>query len=141
MKKFKKALSTMLVALLIFANLSVPSSAETYVEQPINEKFQGEDGSIQPLYDVIFSIELYATEEKVAAMLETDRDCSLQITITLYQEKGNGWSFLAKKSFSDYSTALLARLYWDFEPGVTYKAVANFNADGETDSMEDIFSF
>ena len=141
MKKFKKALSTMLVALLIFANLSVPSSAETYVEKPINEKFQGEDGSIQPLYDVIFSIELYATEEKVAAMLETDRDCSLQITITLYQEKGNGWSFLAKKSFSDYSTALLARLYWDCEPGVTYKAVANFNADGETDSMEEIFSF
>lgn len=96
MKKFKKALSTMLVALLIFANLSVPSSAETYVEQPINEKFQGEDGSIQPLYDVIFSIELYATEEKVAAMLETDRDCILTNNDYVISGKGK-WLVLSSK--------------------------------------------
>lgn len=141
MHKLKRIISMVLVMLFAFSTLPVSSNAASYVEQPINEGLQVEENSIQPLYDTIFSIELYATEEKVAAILETVEEHSLQVTITLYQEKGSGWSFLAKKSFSDYSTILLARLYWDFEPGVTYKAVANFNADGETDSMEEIFSF
>lgn len=141
MQNLKRALSTMLVVLLFFSNFSIISSAETYVEQTIDEEFRNEDESVQPLYDIIYSIELYATEEKVAAMLETEQACSLQITITLYQEKGSGWSFLAKKTFSDHSTALLGELYWDFQPGVTYRAVANFKADGERDTMEDTYEF
>ena len=131
----------MLVVLLFCSDFSIISSAETYVEQTIDEEFQNEDESVQPLYDIIYSVELYATEEKVAAMLETEQACSLQITITLYQEKGSGWSFLAKKTFSDHSTALLGELYWDFQPGVTYRAVANFKADGERDTMEDTYEF
>lgn len=141
MYKLKKIVSMVLVMLFAFSILPVSSDAASYVEQPINEEVQAGDNSIQPLYDIIFSIELYATEEKVAAIIETVEDHSLQVTITLYQEKGSGWSFLAKKSFSDYGTIVLGELYYNFKPGVTYKAVANFNADGETDSMEEIFSF
>lgn len=141
MLKLKKIVSIVLVLLFVFSAFPILSNAESYVERPINEEVEVEDNSIQPLYDIIFSIELHVTEEKVAAVLETVEDHSLQVTITLYQEKGSGWSFLAKKSFSDYGTIVLGELYYNFKPGVTYKAVANFNADGETDSMEEIFSF
>lgn len=48
---------------------------------------------------------------------------------------------LAKKTFSGYSSALLGELYYDFEPGVTYRGVANFYAGGETDTMDETFSF
>lgn len=141
MYKVKKIISTLLVTLLVFLSFSVSASAETYVEQSINENFQNEAGLPQPLYDIIFSVKMYATEEKVAAMVEADNDCSLRITLTLYEENGSGWSFLAKKTFSDYSSALLGTIYWDFEPGVTYRAVANFYAGGETDTMEDTYKF
>lgn len=121
--------------------MSILSAAEGYVNYPEEILYESDENSIQPLYDIIHSVEMYYTEEKVAAILEADNDYSLRITITLYQEKGSGWSFLAKKTFSDHSSALLGELYYDFQPGVTYRAVVNFNAGGETDSMEDIFSF
>ena len=130
-----------LTFLLILPNLSILSAAEGYVNYPEEILYESDENSIQPLYDIIHSVEMYYTEEKVAAILEADNDYSLRITITLYQEKGSGWSFLAKKTFSDHSSALLGELYYDFQPGVTYRAVVNFNAGGETDSMEDIFSF
>ena len=141
MHKTKKIISTLLVALLIFLSFPVSASAESYVEQPINEEFQNETGLPQPLYDIIFSVKMYATEEKLAGMVEADNDCSLRITLTLYEENGSGWSFLAKKTFSGYSSALLGELYYDFEPGVTYRGVANFYAGGETDTMDETFSF
>ena len=50
-------------------------------------------------------------------------------------------SFLGKKTFSGYSSVLLGELYYDFEPGVTYRGVANFYAGGETDTMDETFSF
>lgn len=130
-----------LMFLLIIPNFSIVSVADGYNDSLEEIVSEDSKNSIQPLYDIIHSVEIYATEEKVAAMLEADDYCSLRVTITLYQEKGSGWSFLAKKTFSDYSTALLGIIYWDFEPGVTYKAVANFNAGGESDTMEEIFSF
>ncbi len=141
MHKIKKIISTLLVALLVFLSFSVSASAESYVGHPINGEFQNETGLPQPLYDIIFSVKMYATEEKLAAMVEADDYCSLRVTITLYQENGSGWSFLAKKTFSDYSTALLGSIYYDFEPGVTYRGVANFYAGGETDTMDETFSF
>lgn len=130
-----------LTFLLVLPNFSILSAAEGYVNYPEEILYKSDENSIQPLYDIIHSVEMYYTEEKVAAMLEADNDYSLRITITLYQKKGSGWSFLAKKTFSDHSSALLGELYYDFQPGVTYRAVVNFNAGGETDSMEDIFSF
>ena len=141
MHKIKKIISTLLDALLVFLSFSVSASAESYVGHPINGEFQNETGLPQPLYDIIFSVKMYATEEKLAAMVEADDYCSLRVTITLYQENGSGWSFLAKKTFSDYSTALLGSIYYDFEPGVTYRGVANFYAGGETDTMDETFSF
>ena len=137
----KKFFMFFLTFLLILPNLSILSAAEGYVNYPEEILYESDENSIQPLYDIIHSVEMYYTEEKVAAILEADNDYSLRITITLYQEKGSGWSFLAKKTFSDHSSALLGELYYDFKPGVTYRAVVNFNAGGETDSMEDIFSF
>ncbi len=137
----KKFFMFFLTFLLILPNLSILSAAEGYVNYPEEILYESDENSIQPLYDIIHSVEMYYTEEKVAAILEADNDYSLRITITLYQEKGSGWSFLAKKTFSDHSSALLGELYYDFQPGVTYRAVVNFNAGGETDSMEDIFSF
>ena len=137
----KKFFMFFLTFLLILPNLSILSAAEGYVNYPEEILYESDENSIQPLYDIIHSVEMYYTEEKVAAILEADNDYSLRITITLYQEKGSGWSFLAKKTFSDHSRALLGELYYDFQPGVTYRAVVNFNAGGETDSMEDIFSF
>ena len=137
----KKFFMFFLSFLLILRNLSILSAAEGYVNYPEEILYESDENSIQPLYDIIHSVEMYYTEEKVAAILEADNDYSLRITITLYQEKGSGWSFLAKKTFSDHSSALLGELYYDFQPGVTYRAVVNFNAGGETDSMEDIFSF
>ncbi len=131
----RKLVSVFLTFLLLISNLSIISGAEGYVNDP-------EEGNYPvPLYDIIHSIELYATEEKVSAVVETDDYCSLRVTITLYQQKGSGWSFLAKKTFSDYNVILAGTINYNFQPGVTYKAVANFNAGGETDSMEDIFSF
>lgn len=141
MCKTKKIISTLLVTLFIFFGFSISSSAETYVEQPVNGEFQNETGLPKPLYDIIFSIKMYATEEKLAGIVEADNDCSLRITLTLYEENGSGWSFLAKKTFSGYSSALLGELYYDFEPGVTYRGVANFYAGGETDTMDETFSF
>ena len=137
----KKFFMFFLTFLLILPNLSILSAAEGYVNYPEEILYESDENSIQPLYNIIHSVEMYYTEEKVAAILEADNDYSLRITITLYQEKGSGWSFLAKKTFSDHSSALLGELYYDFQPGVTYRAVVNFNAGGETDSMEDIFSF
>ena len=137
----KKFFMFFLTFLLILPNLSILSAAEGYVNYPEEILYESDENSIQPLYDIIHSVEMYYTEEKVAAILEAVNDYSLRITITLYQEKGSGWSFLAKKTFSDHSSALLGELYYDFQPGVTYRAVVNFNAGGETDSMEDIFSF
>ena len=131
----RKLVSVFLTFLLLISNLSIISGAEGYVNDP-------EEGNYPvPLYDIIHSIELYATEEKVSAVVETDDYCSLRVTITLYQQKGSGWSFLAKKTFSDYNVILAGTINYNFQPGVTYKAVANFNAGRETDSMEDIFSF
>lgn len=137
----KKFFMFFLTFLLILPNLSILSAAEGYVNYPEEILYESDENSIQPLYNIIHSVEMYYTEEKVAAILEADNDYSLRITITLYQEKGSGWSFLAKKTFSDHSSALLGEFYYDFQPGVTYRAVVNFNAGGETDSMEDIFSF
>ena len=137
----KKLLSSILSVALILSNSFILSNADEYVKRVGNQEIQNENNLLQPLYDIIFSVELFATEEKVTAVVETDTECSLRVTITLYQQKGSGWSFLAKKTFSDYNVILAGTINYNFQPGVTYKAVANFNAGGETDSMEEIFSF
>ena len=125
----------------MISNLSILSSADDFVTSE-NGMYKNEDNSeVQPLYDIIHSITLDILDDGVDAVLETMDPTSLQITITVYQQKGSGWSLLAKKTFSSYGRALLGNVSCDFQPGVTYKAVANFNAGGETDSMEDIFSF
>ena len=49
MRKTKKMISTLLVALLVFLSFPVSASAESYVEQPINEEFQNETVLPQPL--------------------------------------------------------------------------------------------
>ncbi len=137
--KAKNLFSIFLSLLLIVMNTSILSSAESHVNPDNN--FAGNNESIQPFYDIIHSITLDIVEEGVDAIIETDWPASLQITITLYQQKGSGWSFLAKKTFSENGTYLSGRLNYNYQSGVTYKAVANFRAGSETDSMEDIFSF
>ena len=73
----RKLVSVFLTFLLLISNLSIISGAEGYVNDP-------EEGNYPvPLYDIIHSIELYATEEKVSAVVETDDYCSLRVTITL----------------------------------------------------------
>lgn len=83
----------------------------------MGENLRNEENNegIQPLYDIIHSVKMYATEEKLAGIIEADDDCSLRITLTLYEENGSGWSFLGKKTFSGYSSVLLGELYYDFE--------------------------
>lgn len=136
----RKFMFVFLAILFLMSSLTIVSGAEGYVSVPEVDTFE-EEGYPVPMYDIIHSIELYATEEKVTAALEADDAYSLRITLTLYEQKGSGWSFLAKKTFSDHSRILVGSINYNFQPGVTYKAVANYNAGGETDSMEDIFSF
>ena len=137
----KKLASVFLVMMVLVSSLTLLTNAEAYIAPGRNLRIEENNEGVQPLYDIIHSVKMYATEEKVAAMVEADNDCSLRITLTLYEENSSGWSFLAKKTFSDYSSALLGTIYWDFEPGVTYRAVANFYAGGETDTMEDTYKF
>ena len=137
----KKLASVFLVMMVLVSSLTLLTNAEGYIAPGRNLRIEENNEGVQPLYDIIHSVKMYATEEKVAAMVEAGNDCSLRITLTLYEENGSGWSFLAKKTFSDYSSALLGTIYWDFEPGVTYRAVANFYAGGETDTMEDTYKF
>lgn len=141
MVKIRKQISVFLMIVMLISSLTLLTSAQGYVVLGENLRNQGNNEGIQPLYDIIHSVKMYATEEKLAGMVEADNDCSLRITLTLYEENGSGWSFLAKKTFSGYSSALLGELYYDFEPGVTYRGVANFYAGGETDTMDETFSF
>lgn len=139
--KIKRLIPVLLAMMLLISSLTLLTSAQGYIAVRENSETEENNEGIQPLYDIIHSVKMYATEEKLAAMVEADDYCSLRVTITLYQENGSGWSFLAKKTFSDYSTALLGSIYYDFEPGVTYRGVANFYAGGETDTMDETFSF
>ena len=141
MMKIRKLISVFLMIVMLISNLTLLTSAQGYVVLGENLRNEENNEGIQPLYDIIHSVKMYATEEKLTAIVEADDYCSLRVTITLYQENGSGWSFLAKKTFSDYSTALLGSIYYDFEPGVTYRGVANFYAGGETDTMDETFSF
>ncbi len=141
MVKSRKQISVFLMIVMLISSLTLLTSAQGYAVLGENLRNQGNNEGIQPLYDIIHSVKMYATEEKLAGMVEADNDCSLRITLTLYEENGSGWSFLAKKTFSGYSSALLGELYYDFEPGVTYRGVANFYAGGETDTMDETFSF
>lgn len=135
----KRVISIFASILLVICSFTLISSADGYISVPENVILENE--GVQPLYDIIHSITLDVDEDQVEAVVETDMPASLRITITIYQQKGSGWSFLAKKTFSDYNVILAGTINYNFQPGVTYKAVANFNAGGETDSMEDIFSF
>ncbi len=135
----KRVISIFASILLVICSFTLISSADGYISVPENVILENE--GVQPLYDIIHSITLDVDEDQVEAVVETDMPASLRITITIYHQKGSGWSFLAKKTFSDYNVILAGTINYNFQPGVTYKAVANFNAGGETDSMEDIFSF
>lgn len=135
----KRVISIFASILLVICSFTLISSADGYISVPENVILENE--GVQPLYDIIHSITLDVDEDQVEAVVETDMPASLRITITIYQQKGSGWSFLAKKTFSDYNVILAGTINYNFQPGVTYKAVANFNAGGETDSMEDVFSF
>ena len=66
-----------LTFLLILPNLSILSAAEGYVNYPEEILYESDENSIQPLYDIIHSVEMYYTEEKVAAILEADNDYSI----------------------------------------------------------------
>lgn len=136
----KRNLITILVAVvLMFSSLSVVSGAESYVN--LSDEDALLESGVQPLYDIIHMISMKPFEDGVEATIETDWSAALQITITIYQQNGSGWSMKSKKSFSKNGTGLAVFLDYDFEPGVTYRAVVNFRAGSETDSMEDIFSF
>ena len=137
--KVKKIVAFLTIISLMVVNFSILSSAESYTNVP--ENLETEDDTVQPLYDIIHIASLEVLDDGVEAIVEVDTPNRLQVTITIYKEKGNGWSMLSKKTFSKNGTLLAAKLDYDFEPGVTYRAVANFYAGGETDSMEDIFSF
>lgn len=139
--KIRKLISVFLMIVMLISNLTLLTSAQGYVVLGENLRNEENNEGIQPLYDIIHSVKMYATEEKLAGIIEADDDCSLRITLTLYEENGSGWSFLGKKTFSGYSSVLLGELYYDFEPGVTYRGVANFYAGGETDTMDETFSF
>ena len=141
MVKSRKQISVFLMIVMLISSLTLLTSAQGYAVLGENLRNQGNNEGIQPLYDIIHSVKMYATEEKLAGIIEADDDCSLRITLTLYEENGSGWSFLGKKTFSGYSSVLLGELYYDFEPGVTYRGVANFYAGGETDTMDETFSF
>lgn len=141
MVKIRKLISVFLMIVMLISNLTLLTSAQGYVVLGENLRNEENNEGIQPLYDIIHSVKMYATEEKLAGIIEADDDCSLRITLTLYEENGSGWSFLGKKTFSGYSSVLLGELYYDFEPGVTYRGVANFYAGGETDTMDETFSF
>ncbi len=141
MMKIRKLISVFLMIVMLISNLTLLTSAQGYVVLGENLRNEENNEGIQPLYDIIHSVKMYATEEKLAGIIEADDDCSLRITLTLYEENGSGWSFLGKKTFSGYSSVLLGELYYDFEPGVTYRGVANFYAGGETDTMDETFSF
>ena len=141
MMKIRKLISVFLMIVMLISNLTLLTSAQGYVVLGENPRNEENNEGIQPLYDIIHSVKMYATEEKLAGIIEADDDCSLRITLTLYEENGSGWSFLGKKTFSGYSSVLLGELYYDFEPGVTYRGVANFYAGGETDTMDETFSF
>ena len=135
----RKIIALFSAFLLMVSNLSILSGAESYITS--DDSTIAENEEIQPLYDIIHIISIEAFEDGVEAIMETDSSASLQITITIYQEKGSSWSMLSKKSFSRIGTVLSVKSDYDFQPGITYKTVVNFRAGGETDSMEDIFSF
>ena len=136
----KRNLVAILIAIVLtISSLSVVSGAKSYLNLP-DEDVLLEDG-IQPLYDIIHMIFLEPYEDGVEAIIETDWSAALQITITIYRQNGSGWSMAAKKSYSKNGTGLAVFYDYDFEPGVTYKVVANYRADNERDTMEDIFSF
>ena len=138
----KKTISILPSVVMMFCYLTFFSSAEGYVNAIKPNDFIVKSEGVQPLYDIIHSLTLDVDENQVEAIVETDIKTSLRITITIYQQKGSGWSFLAKKTFSGSNTRTLTGVIaYDFQLGITYKAVADFNAGGETDSMEDIFSF
>ena len=141
MMKIRKLISVFLMIVMLISNLTLLTSAQGYVVLGENPRNEENNEGIQPLYDIIHSVKMYATEEKLAGIIEADDDCSLRITLTLYEENGSGWAFFGKKTFSGYSSVLLGELYYDFEPGVTYRGVANFYAGGETDTMDETFSF
>ena len=134
----KRNLVAILIAIVLtISSLSVVSGAKSYLNLP-DEDVLLEDG-IQPLYDIIHMIFLEPYEDGVEAIIETDWSAALQITI--YRQNGSGWSMAAKKSYSKNGTGLAVFYDYDFEPGVTYKVVANYRADNERDTMEDVFSF
>lgn len=137
----KKIAVWLALMLLLISNLSISSTATEYRDELEKEVIVEENESIQPLYDIIHRLSFGIVDDGVEASMETDFSTSLQITITLYQQKENGWSLLAKKTFSRTSTVLGGRIEYDFKSGVTYRAVANFNAGGERETIEDERTF
>ena len=94
----RKIIALFSAFLLMVSNLSILSGAESYITSDDSSITENEE--IQPLYDIIHIISIEAFEDGVEAIMETDSSASLQITITIYQEKGSSWSMLSKKSFS-----------------------------------------
>ena len=139
-KKMRLLFSSLLILSMLFS-LSILSGAETTITQPAGIIELSEDNAVEPLYDKIHRVEMYANYDGVTAVIETTEDYSMTAKETVYKENGSGWSFVAKKTFSDYGAILIGTVNCNFEPGVTYKAVAEFNVDGERETMEDYYTF
>ncbi len=139
--KLRKTLSVFLGVLILISNLVIVSTADELPDSLVNNFQSSQNDSVQPLYDIIHSVSLGLVDNGVEAIIETDTATSLQITVTIYQQKGSSWSMAVKKSFSDYNTILGAIVEHDFQPGEVYKVVANFRAGGERETMEDIYGF
>ena len=87
----KRVISIFASILLVICSFTLISSADGYISVPENVILENE--GVQPLYDIIHSITLDVDEDQVEAVVETDMPASLRITITIYQQKGSGWSF------------------------------------------------
>ena len=126
MKK-NKIVILFLTALLIISNVSVISSADRYSDF---QQITTTEENVLDIYD-----------DGVEVMMETDYSTSLQISVTIHQEKGSSWSLLSKKTFSKNSTVLGGKVNCDFQSGVRYRVIANFNAGGAKDTIEKEFVY
>ena len=137
MKK-NKIVILFLTALLIISNVSVISSADRYSDF---QQITTTEENVWPLFEIIHRTSLDIYDDGVEVMMETDYSTSLQISVTIHQEKGSSWSLLSKKTFSKNSTVLGGKVNCDFQSGVRYRVIANFNAGGEKDTIEKEFVY
>ena len=95
MKK-NKIVILFLTALLIISNVSVISSADRYSDF---QQITTTEENVRPLFEIIHRTSLDIYDDGVEVMMETDYSTSLQISVTIHQEKGSSWSLLSKKLF------------------------------------------